>query len=148
MLYSLVINNVNLSIVSQNWGKKIDWAKMFWRKKHLGTLWSNSLYFCSSFSQIISSFFMSKEELSGYQGHIKFVGKHNQFSQCRPCPQTNMTSKSQKKKKNPNLPMLPFSHHTWWEVQCCGGSGFSESPGIRTVLELSTISSLCFAHNS
>ena len=42
---------------------------------------------------------MCKEELSGYQGHIKFVGKHNQFSQCRPCPQTNMTSKSQKKKK-------------------------------------------------
>ena len=42
---------------------------------------------------------MPKEVLPGYQGHIKFVGKNNWFSQCRPCPQTNMASKSQKKKQ-------------------------------------------------
>lgn len=55
-------------------------------------------------------FSMSKEELSAYQGHIKFGEEKTLISpNVDPAPKPTWLQRSQKKKQKPNLPMLPFS---------------------------------------
>lgn len=76
---------------------------MFWRKKHLGTCTSVHLS-----PGLFLRFSCPRRSCQATRGTSSSQEKNTRFSQCRPCPQTNMASKSQKKKNNQTCLCCPF----------------------------------------